>query len=91
MNLDEIKNIETINQMLNKLFEGVLDMPEGTELEQQMEILSSRMITAKKMLGLTNKLTNPEEKKKHRSRVLGLINQIRAGLKRLSNQLATEE
>lgn len=86
----KINEEKYINSLLEHLNEGVLDMPEGAGLEEQMETLSSKMLIAKKMLGLANRLTTPEDKRKHKSRVLGIMNQIRAALARVVKQIEAQ-
>jgi hypothetical protein len=86
MNINEIKNLDPFDSLI----EGVTDMPEGSTPEQQIDLLMQRLEIAKKMLGYANKLTTPEEKKKHRSRIMGFMNQMRPMLKRLITQIGTE-
>jgi hypothetical protein len=86
MNINEIKNLDPIDLLL----EGVTDMPEGSTADQQIDLLIKRLEIAKKMLGYANKLTNPEEKKKHRSRIMGFMNQMRPMLKRLIGQIEVD-
>ena len=82
MNINEIKNLDPIDLLL----EGVTDMPEGSTPEQQIDLLIKRLEIAKKMFGYVNRLTNPEEKKKHRARITGFMNQMRPMLKKLIDQ-----
>jgi len=92
MNLNQIRNLNpTILEELEAMNEGILDMPEGTDLEQQLQILSDKMILAKKMLSLANKLKDPISKKKHRGRVMGILNKVRAALKAATAKLAAED
>lgn len=87
MNINEIKNLDPFDSLL----EGVTDMPEGATPEQQIDLLMQRLTIAKKMLGYANKLATPEEKKKHRSRIMGFMNQMRPMLKKLIDQIGSEQ
>ena len=86
MNLSDIKNSDPFEYLL----EGVTDMPEGASAEQQIDLLIQRLSIAKKMLGYANRLATPEEKKKHRSRIMGFMNQMRPMLKKLVDQVGSE-
>ena len=90
MNIYEIKGLE-MDRFESLLEEGVTDMPEGSSAEQQIDILTQRLSIAKKMLGITNRLSDPAERKKHRSRVMGFLNQLRAMLKGVMAKLETEQ
>ncbi len=79
------------SSLLDRLYEGVLDMPDGTDPDSQLDILIQRMLIARKMLGMTNKLSRPEDRRKHRSRVMGLLNQIRGGIARIEKQIVSAE
>ena len=91
MNVKEIKNSNLyITEEIDMLFENVTDMPEGATAEQQIDLLMKRLEIAKKMLGYANKLSNPADKKKHRGRIMGFMNQMRPMLKRLIDQVGSE-
>ena len=73
---------------LDTLLEAPLDMPEGSDINAQIGILIQRLESARRALGITNKLQDPAERKKHRSRVMSFLNQIRGMLDRLINEFS---
>lgn len=75
---------------LDALLEAPLDMPEGSDLVQQLEILTQRLESAKRALGITNRLKDPVERKRHRARVMGFLNQLRGMFDRVTKQLWDE-
>ena len=89
MKLNQILKKE--HEEIDQLLEGVLDMPADTNTEQQIDILIERLAAAKRALGITNRLQNPEERKKHRGRVMGFLNQLRAMLARITKSLESVE
>lgn len=72
MNIDRLKELAGIQ--LNEAVEISGDA--------SIEKLTSMLSAATRALGLANKLTNPEEKKKHLSQVMGNLNKIRGALRR---------
>lgn len=83
MNVDEIKNLDPFKSLL----EGVTDMPEGASVEQQLQLLIQRLEIAGRMLGYANKLSDPADKKKHKSRIMTFLNQLNPMLNRLIRDL----
>lgn len=75
---------------LTQLLETPLEMPENATLIDQLDTLGGRIGAAKKALGIANKLTNPEERKRHRGRVLTFLNQLRPAFERVLRQLKDE-
>lgn len=73
------------------LFEDVTDVPENASPEEIIDTITQRLAAAKKGLGLANKLKNPADKAKHRSRMMGNVNKIRGLLGRLVKKLGTVE
>jgi hypothetical protein len=67
-----------------------LDTPSNMSLDERVLKMSERFETARKMLGLTNKLSDPAERQMHRRRVMGILNQIRNELASLTAALADE-
>jgi hypothetical protein len=82
--------ISELNQSVAQLSEGVLDMPDDSSLVTQLEILMQRLESAKKALGITNRLQDPAERKKHRSRVMVFLNQLRGAFNKIATQLEQE-
>jgi len=72
------------------LDEGVLDTPDALTLDQRFGQLQHKFEITRKMLGLTNKLSNPEERKIHRSRVMRLMNEIRREIGRIMITLESD-
>jgi hypothetical protein len=75
---------------IDALLEAPLDMPEGASLVTQLETLMHRLESAKRALGITNRLTNPEDRKRHRSRVMSFMNQLRAMFNRVADQMEAD-
>jgi hypothetical protein len=77
--------------LLSELFqinEATQPVDPTLAIEEQLEILESRMAAAKRGLGFANKLKNPAQKKKHMALVLSNLNKIRGNLTRVINQMA---
>lgn len=70
---------------LEMLFEEMkkYELPQDLSLTQCMAMLE----TAKKALGLCNKLKDPAEKKKHLSRVMTIMNKCRGACNRIMRTL----
>lgn len=64
------------------------EVPSTLSLDERFGIIQRRFETARKMLGLTNKLQNAKEKKLHRSRIMKILNDLRRELKTLMHMLA---
>ena len=91
------KEVEELNEKLSllkeqyrKLCEGPTDFPESMSVGEMFDEAQKRMKTARWALGLTNKLKNPEDKKKHRRNVITVLNQLRGLITKLTNRLTTE-
>ena len=69
------------------LQEAVTDLPEGSSAEEQIDIIISRLSTAKRALGIANRLTDAADRKKYKSRTLVFINQLRGMLIQLQKQI----
>ncbi len=61
------------------------------DLEAQIDVAIKRLSAAKRALGIANRLTDEASRKKHRSRILGMLNQIRASLWHLQDALQATE
>lgn len=72
------------------LKEAPMDMPANADLTTQLEVLMARLESAKKALGIANKLTDKADKKKHRSRVMSFMNQLRAMFNKVADALEAE-
>jgi hypothetical protein len=72
------------------LEEAVTDMPEGSDLNDQLTILVGKLEACKRALGIANRLETPEERKKYRSRIMGFMNQLRPMFNRVAKTLEAE-
>lgn len=79
-----------IEAQIDMLLEAPLDIPEGTDLISQIEIIGTRLGAAKQALGITNKLKDPADRKRHRGRVMTFMNQLRGMFERLMKQMWEE-
>lgn len=66
-----------------KLQEGVTDFPADSDMLQMFDEAIKRLEAARRGLGITNKLPPGEEKRMHRSRIMGNLNRLRALVDRL--------
>lgn len=78
-------------KLFEVLEEGLLDTPSALTLEQRFGQLQQKFDIARKMLGLTNKLANPEERKVHRGRVMRLMNELRREIGRIMLMLDNDQ
>lgn len=81
---------ESVNEeeeILQALEEAVMDMPAGQSLNQMFATAASRLEAARHGLGLANKLKSPEDKKKHRSKIMTALNSLRGLLSEISREL----
>lgn len=62
----------------------------GQPLEAQLADASNRLMAARRALGIANKLTDPASRKKHRSRIMGMLNRLGHSLVRLQQAIAGE-
>jgi hypothetical protein len=66
-----------IRNKKRQLNEGVLDFENNLELNELFDEAIFRLGAAKRALGFANKLQTPEERKKHKSRVISAMNRLR--------------
>jgi hypothetical protein len=59
------------------------------DILSHMDEVKTMFTAAVRALGLTNKLQDPESKRRHRSRVMGNLNRIRARLQRIERAIDT--
>lgn len=76
---------------ITTLLETPTDLPADADLVTQLEILMTRLAAAKRALGITNRITNPKERKKHRSRVMIFLNKLRAMFDRVVKQMQADQ
>lgn len=67
------------------LMEDMSMGPQG--LEAQIDLVIQRLAAAKRALGIANRLTDEASRRKHRSRIMGMLNQLRASLWKLQDEL----
>lgn len=72
------------------IFEGVLDLPQDSSEVTQLEALMVKLEATKKALGIANHLQNPTDKKRHRSRIMTFMNQIRAMFNKLADKMEAD-
>lgn len=60
--------------------------PLGGQLQQVIDQLAA----AKRGLAIANRFRNPADRAKHKSRIMGMLNRIRASLARLQDAIAGE-
>ncbi len=89
MNLNELQNPDMT--FFDTLLEGVTDFPEGTSVEDQIDILISRLAAGKRATGIANKIKDPANRKKHKGRVMGFMNKLRPMLRKITAQLEKEQ
>lgn len=73
-----------------QLKEGAVDFPDSMSIGEIFDEAQKRMKTAKWAFGLTNKLKNPEDRKKHRRNIIIVMNKLRALIGKLINKLTVE-
>lgn len=84
---------ETLNSLEEKaklLKEDAMDFPNATSVGEVFDEAQERLKTAKWAFGLTNKLKNPEDRKKHRRNIIIVMNKLRALVNRLIKRLTVE-
>lgn len=69
-----------------KLYRGLIVESEDTD--NLFDETARMLAAAKRGLGITNKLKNPEDRKRHRSRIMGTLNKLRAQLGRIEKAIA---
>jgi hypothetical protein len=77
--------------ILKQLLEEVQPLDPGMDLDEQMAILEKRMAAARRGIGITNRMPDSPERTKHRSRVMGNLNTIRAQLNKVIKTYAEFE
>lgn len=84
---------EELNNLYEKaqaLKEDATDFPESMSVGEIFDEAQKRMKTAKWAFGLTNKLKNPEDRKKHRRNIIIVMNKLRALINKLIQKLTVE-
>jgi hypothetical protein len=80
---------EFLNSIKFKISEGIDDFGDRTEGEIFDEAIR-RMEVLKYMFGLVNKLSRPDDRRKHRSQIAGHMNKLRALIKKLTLKFTEE-
>ena len=81
--------LEEVLKSAESLLEDV-SWNEAKPLESQLDQAIARLDAAKRALGIANRLTNPESRAKHRGRIMGMLNALRASLWRLQDAIQGE-
>lgn len=81
------ESVDENTAIIRALDEAVTDLPAGQNLNQMFGTAASRLEAARRGLGLSNKLKSPEDRKKHRSKIMTAINQLRGLLGEISREL----
>ena len=92
MSYYQLKDHLSIEEILDYLEKDELleyQMPQIDNPEILMDELSKRFEASRRAMGLANKLSGPS-KKKHLSRILGIMNKLRAGLRYLEKNIERE-
>lgn len=63
---------------------------EAKPLEGQLDQAINMMLAARRALGIANRLQDPEARKKHRSRIMGMLNRLSAAVVRLHTAIGGE-
>ena len=75
----------------NLLTEATLDLPAHMTLPEMLDEGYKRFTAARKALGISNKLSDPAQRKRHRSKIMIAINQLRNLLGEISKQLGYDK
>jgi len=84
------KTLGNLKEKAKLLKEDVMDFPNATSVGEVFDEAQERLKTAKWAFGLTNKLKNPEDRKKHRRNIIIVMNKLRALVNRLIKRLTVE-
>lgn len=82
------KQTQELDMLLN---EAALDLPANMSLPEMFDEGYRRFTAARKALGLSNKLTNPADRKRHKSKIMTAINQLRNLLGEIAKQLGYDK
>ena len=63
---------------------------EARPLDSQLAHAVFQFDAARRALAIANRLTNPADRTKHKSRIMGMLNKLRASLFRLQDAIAGE-
>jgi hypothetical protein len=74
-------------EVLRLLDEAVTDLPGGLDLNQMFSVAAARLDASRRALGIANRLATPEERRKHRSRIMIALNSLRGLLGEISREL----
>jgi uncharacterized coiled-coil protein SlyX len=80
MRLSEIHNLK----------EGVADLPAGAGAQEQLDILTNKLNSAKKALNIAMSLEDPTDRKKYWSRIMNFFVQLRPLWNQAARQLEQE-
>lgn len=62
----------------------------GKPLEDQLGQAISQFDAARRALGIANRLQNPEDRAKHKMRIMAMLNRLRASMNRLTTAITGE-
>lgn len=85
-----MKFSEFMNSDINENFD-VADVPETSDLNAKFMEVERRFAAARKALGIANRLPSPEDRRKHKSRIMGMLNQLRAAIADIQRELGDDK
>jgi hypothetical protein len=94
MNLQQIKSLKTLQEALTIMQEALLDTPGASSPEEELDVLIKKLGVARNLLAMLNRKATaitPEDRKKHKAKVLGFLSRLQASIKRIEKQVASEE
>lgn len=86
--IQELCLIDTLNT--SERLDEDFAWDEAIPLENQIEEVQRRLEAARQALGITNRLRDPASRKKHRSRVMSMMNRLAWSLIRLRDAIKGE-
>lgn len=90
--LDVMENdLKKLREKAKQLNEGPTDFSDDMSVGEIFDEAQKRMNTARWAFGLTNKLKDPEDRKKHRRNFMIVMNKLRALINKLIQKLTTED
>lgn len=91
MKFFELFEATSVDALLEDMGSFQMPAPDaGIPTDQQLELAVRQFSAARRALGLVNKLAPGPTKQRHASRVLAVLNKIRASIRRIEKQITVE-
>ena len=87
-NAEDVRDMQALLVEYTEIYKTLkIMLVESEDVNALFDETSKMLAAAKRGLGISNKLKDPDSRKKNRSRIMGTLNKLRANLSRIAKAL----